>query len=55
MAQRSDEALGKIDTLFKINCLANAAWISVATIANVSTVQNAMGWDIEHLHLFFNG
>ena len=99
-AQRSSEALGKIDSLFKINCLANAAWIlawhydflilsvlimliilaslvgiyrtfdhnqaskssgerllvqlpfrlytawiSVATIANISTVQNAMGWD----------
>lgn len=99
-AQRSNETLGKIDSLFKINCLANAAWIlawhydflllsvlimltilatligiyrtfdrnqaskssaerllvqlpfrlytawiSVATIANISTVQNAMGWD----------
>jgi len=109
-AQRRNETLGKIDSLFKINCLANAAWIlawhydflilsvlimlvilatligiyrtfdrnqaaqsfaerllvqlpfrlytawiSVATIANIGTVQNAMGWDTEHLHLFFNG
>lgn len=98
--QRNSEALGKIDTPFKISCLANAAWIlawhynflilsvlimliilaslvgiyrkfdhndasttlgervlvqlpfrlytawiTVATIANISTVQNAMGFD----------
>ena len=98
--QRNNEALSKIDGPFKINCLANAAWIlawhydflilsvlimliilaslvsiyrnfdhdqastslagrllvqlpfrlytawiCVATIVNISTVQNAMGWD----------